>query len=232
MRSLSVIVPVLDEAAEIEETLRVARAALGSDVEWIVADGGSRDGTAERAAPYARVVRGAAGRGPQMSAAARAARGDILLFLHADTHLSVGARDALERALTDPAVVGGAFRFALRGPLARRAAGRLLTAWIRARGRVFRSATGDQAIFCRRAAFEAVGGYPPWPLFEDLELFRRLKKVGRVVLLSAAAATSDRRWREHGVWRTIVRHGVLRAAYHAGADPVRLARAYGKRASR
>lgn len=232
MRSLSVIVPALDEAAEIEETLRVARVALGADVEWIVADGGSRDGTAESAERYARVVRGASGRGPQMNAAVRVARGEILLFLHADTHLAAGARDALERAFGEPGVVGGAFRFALRGPLARRAAGRWLTAWIRTRCRLFRSATGDQAIFCRRATFEAVGGYPPWPLFEDLALFRKLKKVGRVASLPVAAATSDRRWREHGPWRTMWRHGVLRAAYHAGLDPVRLARAYGRRSSR
>ena len=235
MRSLSVIVPTLDEADEIEGTLGVARAALGADVEWIVADGGSRDGTAEIAEGVeiaesrVRVLRCPPGRGGQMNAGARVARGELLLFLHADTHLGPGARHAIEGAFDDAAVVGAAFRFALRGPLARRATGRLLTAWIRARGRLFRSATGDQGIVCRRAHFEAVAGYPMWPLFEDLELFRKLKTVGRVVRLPVAAATSDRRWREHGPWRTMWRHGWLRLAYHAGADPVRLARGYRRR---
>lgn len=229
MPSLSVIVPALDEAEEIEATLRQAGAALGPDVELIVVDGGSRDETAARAAAHARVLASAPGRGRQMNAGARAAQGDVLLFLHADTHLQAGARDALERALADARVVGGAFRFALRGPLAERWGGRALTAWIRARCRLFGSATGDQAIFARRTAFDAVGGYASWPLFEDLDLYRSLKKVGRVVELPVAAATSDRRWRRRGLWRTMLVHAVLRAGYHAGADPSRLAAWYRSR---
>lgn len=226
MARISVVVPALDEADEIEETLRAARAALGPEAELIVVDGGSRDGTPARARRFARVVVSEPGRGRQLDAGARAAQGDLLLFLHADTHLPPGARAALEAALEDPRVVGGAFRFGLRGPLARRRLGRWLQAWIHLRCRTFESATGDQAIFCRRTAYEAAGGFAPLLLFEDMDLYRRLKRLGRVALLPLAVATSDRRWRQEGVWKAIARHGLLRAAYHLGVPPARLARGY------
>jgi rSAM/selenodomain-associated transferase 2 len=223
----SVIVPTLDEAAEIEGTLAAARRALGTDgVEWIVADGGSRDDTRARAGRWARVVDAPRGRGPQLNAGARSAQGEILVFLHADTHLPEGARAALERALEDPRVVGGHFRFGLRGPVARSRAGQMLQAGINLRCALFGSATGDQAMFCRRAAFDALGGFAPLPLFEDLDFYRRLKRLGRVVRLPLAVATSDRRWRTRGVLRTACLHGALRAAYHLGADPRRLAARY------
>lgn len=225
------IVPTLDEADGIEETLRVTRATLGADAELVVVDGGSRDGTPARAAPWARVLAAERGRARQMNAGARAAHGDLLLFLHADTHLPAGTRTALEAALADPGVVGGAFRFGLRGPFGRRALGRALRATINFRCRLFRSATGDQAIFCRRAAFDAVGGFAELPLFEDLELYEKMKRMGRMVLLPLAVRTSDRRWREKGVLRTMALHGLLRAAYHLGIPPARLTRAYRPRAT-
>lgn len=227
MSWLSVVVPALNEAGEIEATLRAARLALGLDTELLVADGGSRDGTRERAGRHARVTVSPPGRGRQLNAGAREATSEILLFLHADTHLPSGARAALEAALADPGVVGGAFHFALHGPLASKRIGRLLQRGVNARCRLFRSATGDQAIFCRRTAFEAVGGYAEIPLFEDAVFYRELRRRGRVVLLPVAAATSDRRWRTRGVGRTTVLHAFLRIAYHAGVDPHRLARWYG-----
>lgn len=226
MARLSVIIPALNEAEEIEGTLRAAREALGPHAEMIVADGGSTDGTRSRAAPYARIIQTDAGRGRQLNAGAREAAGEILVFLHADTHPPAGARAAIEAALLDPAIVGGAFRFALRGPIRARLMARVLEAGVNARSWLFRTATGDQAIFCRREAFHAVGGFAPLPLFEDVDLYHRLRRVGRMVILPLAARTSDRRWREGGIVRTMLLHWALRAAYLAGVHPERLHRWY------
>ena len=213
MARLSVIIPALNEAEEIDGTLRAARGALGPHTEIILADGGSTDGTQSRAARYARIVQTDAGRGRQLNTGAREAVGEILLFLHADTHLPAGARAAIEAALSSSAVVGGAFRFALRGPTRARLMARLLEAGVNARSRLFRTATGDQAIFCRREAFHAVGGFAPLPLFEDVDLYHRLQRLGRMLILPLAARTSDRRWRERGIARTMLLHWALRAAY-------------------
>ncbi|MBI4513936.1 MAG: TIGR04283 family arsenosugar biosynthesis glycosyltransferase, partial [Gemmatimonadetes bacterium] len=230
--SLSVIIPALNEAGEIEDTLRAALEALGPDTEIIVVDGGSTDDTRARAAPHARVIESTAGRGRQMNVGARAAAGEILVFLHADTHLPTGARAALDSALADPRVAGGAFRFALRGPTRGRVTARLLERGVNARSRLFRTATGDQAIFCRREAFHAVGGFALLPLFEDVELYHKLRRLGRMVILPLAAATSDRRWQDRGVVRTMLLHWALRAAYLVGVHPSRLHEWYKRPASR
>jgi len=219
---LSVIVPTLDEAEALPAALAAARQPGVTEI--IVVDGGSRDGTLALARTLAdRVLETARGRARQMNAGAAVARGDVLLFLHADTRLPAGYAQAVARALADPRVVGGRFDVRLDATgLAYRVVGRLISV----RSRVTRVATGDQAIFVRRAVFARLGGYPAVPLMEDVALSRALKRAGRVACLGETVVTSARRWQRHGVARTVLLMWALRAAYYAGVSPARLARIY------
>ena len=220
--TLSVIVPTLDEAEALPAALAAARQPGVTEI--IVVDGGSRDGTLALARTLAdRVLETARGRARQMNAGAAVARGDVLLFLHADTRLPAGYAQAVARALADPRVVGGRFDVRLDATgLAYRVVGRLISV----RSRVTRVATGDQAIFVRRAVFARLGGYPAVPLMEDVALSRALKRAGRVACLGETVVTSARRWQRHGVARTVLLMWALRAAYYAGVSPARLARIY------
>lgn len=223
---ISVVIPTRNEAHEITATLESVAGALGPEAEILVVDGGSTDGTPTIAARHARVLHTAAGRGRQLRTGARAARGDVLLFLHADTWLDPTAERAIARALGRDEVVGGCFRIRLRGPTSRRPLAAALTAAINLRTRLFRSASGDQAIFLRRTAYDAIGGVPPVELFEDVILFRKLRKLGEVVILDPPVRTSDRRWREEGYGRTILRHLWLRVLFWLGVPTRHLARIY------
>lgn len=227
MTRLSVIVPALDEEADIQATLQRARVAAGPDSELVVVDGGSRDRTRALAAPLARVLRAGPGRGSQLNAGARAASGEILLFLHADTLLDpdVGAR--IREALAEPGVVGGCCRFAVHPPAGGRDRWTLLERAVNLRTRALGSATGDQALFATRRAYEGTGGFPEWPLFEDVAFVRRLKRLGTFHPVAAAARTSRRRWEREGFWRTVLRHWALRALFQIGVSPRRLAAWYG-----
>ncbi|HYF53226.1 MAG TPA: TIGR04283 family arsenosugar biosynthesis glycosyltransferase [Salinarimonas sp.] len=221
---LSVVVPVLDEAEGIRDVLARLAPLRARGAEVIVADGGSRDGTPERAAPFAdRVIRAPRGRASQMNAGAAAATGDVLLFLHADTVLPPDA-DRLIRAGLAAGAAWGRFDVAIAG------AHRLLpviAALMNHRSRLSGIATGDQAIFVRADAFEEVGGYPDIPLMEDIALSGALKRAGRPLCLRQRVVTSGRRWERHGVGRTILLMWRLRLSYFLGADPAALARAYG-----
>lgn len=215
---LSVVIPALDEAEGIAEAVASARAP---DVEVIVVDGGSSDDTAVRAAAAgARVMRSARGRARQLDAGARACSGDALLFLHADTRLPAGYALAVERALADPAVAGGAFR--LRFDRRTRAL-RWIERGARLRAVLFALPYGDQALFVRRATLEAVGGVPQVPVLEDLDLVRALKRRGRLALLPLDAVTSARRHLAGGPWRTALRHAATLLAWSLGVDRARVA---------
>lgn len=228
----SVVVPTLNEAASVEGTLAAARRALPGG-ELIVADGGSEDDTVARAAAGgARIVRAGRGRGAQMAAGARAARGAVLVFLHADTRLAPGAGEAIRRAVRAPGVAGGCFRFAVDPPARGSLRYRALEWGVNLRTRLFRTATGDQAIFARREALERVGGVPTVPLFEDVLLVRRLRRAGEFRPLAAAARTSRRRWEERGFSRTVLEHWGARLAFALGVRPERLAGWYGSPRSR
>jgi rSAM/selenodomain-associated transferase 2 len=221
---LSIVVPVLDEGANLEALLpELRRLCPGAEV--VVADGGSRDGGPEvvRRFPGVRLARGPRGRARQMNAGATAATGDVLLFLHADTRLPAGAAAAIERALADPAVAYG--RFDVRFDRPGRAY-RTIAALMNHRSRLTGICTGDQALFVRRATFEALGGYPDIPLMEDVELTRRLKRRGRVAALRSVVTTSARKWEREGVARTVVLMWALRLAYACGVAPARLHRWY------
>ena len=222
--TLSVVVPALDEAVNLKRLLPdLARTCPGAEV--IVVDGGSRDGTAAVASgrPGVRFLASARGRARQMNAGAREASGDVLLFLHADTRLPEGAASAIAEALAAPAVVGG--RFDVRFDSPRRIL-RVVAWFMNARSRATSICTGDQAIFVRRADFEAVGGYPDIPLMEDIELSRRLKARGRLAALRVRVTTSARKWEREGPLRTIGLMWALRLLHFCGVAPARLHRWY------
>jgi rSAM/selenodomain-associated transferase 2 len=221
---LSVVVPALNEATGIVATLHPLARWRAAGHEVIVVDGGSADVTPALAAPLAdRVLAAPRGRARQMNAGAAAARGDVVLFLHADTRLPDDALDAVRAALGNGARWG---RFDVR------IAGRspwlaVVGALMNLRSRLTGIATGDQAIFVERAALDAVGGFPDQPLMEDVELSRRLlRRAGRPACLRAKVVTSGRRWDERGVWRTIWLMWALRWRYWRGTPADVLARAY------
>jgi rSAM/selenodomain-associated transferase 2 len=154
-----------------------------------------------------------------MNAGARVARGDAFLFLHADTALPRDAPAAIARVLSDPSVAGGRFdvRFSSeRWPF------RVIAAFMNWRSRATGIATGDQAIFVRRAVFESAGGFPDIPLMEDIAFSRRLKRMGRVICLRLRVRTSSRKWEREGILRTVCLMWALRLLYLFGADPARL----------
>ena len=220
---ISIVVPALDEAAGIEACLAPLQALRARGAEVIVVDGGSRDATREIAAPLADlVVEAARGRARQMNEGAARARGDVLVFLHADTLLPEGADRAIDEAARR--APWGRFDVAISGadPLLA-----IVAAAMNARSRLCGIATGDQAIFARREAFRAAGGFPEIPLMEDVALSKRLKRIARPACLRQRVVTSGRRWERHGTVRTVVLMWRLRAAYALGADPARLARRYG-----
>lgn len=220
---LSVVVPALDEAGGIERTLQDLAPWRRAGDEVIVVDGGSRDATVALAAPWAdRALSSPPGRARQMNAGAAQARGEALLFLHADTRLPDGAAEAIRTALRTRA--WGRFDVAIDG---RSAWLPVVARLMNGRSRASGIATGDQAIFVRRAAFEAAGGFPDQPLMEDIELSRRLLRTqGRPACLRLRVRTSGRRWDERGVWRTILLMWRLRLLYWLGTPAERLARAY------
>jgi rSAM/selenodomain-associated transferase 2 len=223
MKALSIIVPTLDEAAAIEACLGPLQALRERGVEVIVVDGGSCDATRELATPLAdRVLDAPRGRARQMNAGAHAARGSVLLFLHADTLLPAGA-DALVARAIEGGARWGRFDVAITGadPLLR-----VIACSMNARSRLSAIATGDQAIFVKRDAFQAAGGFPDIPLMEDVALSRALKRAGRPACLRERVVTSGRRWERRGTLRTIFLMWRLRLAYAAGADPSTLSHRY------
>ncbi|MFI4960048.1 MAG: TIGR04283 family arsenosugar biosynthesis glycosyltransferase [Hyphomicrobiales bacterium] len=224
MMKLSIVMPVLDEAAEIETALSALVPYRQRGVEVIVADGGSSDSTAERARVLAdRVIAAPRGRSLQMNAGAAAAQGDVLLFLHADTQLPENADGLVLDGLARSGSAWGRFdvRFDGGGLL------RVVAAMMNLRSRLTGIATGDQALFVTRVAFERVGGFPAIALMEDVALSVRLKRFGRPCALRARVTTSARRWRKHGTMRTVLLMWRLRLRFFLGADPAKLARAYG-----
>jgi rSAM/selenodomain-associated transferase 2 len=221
MTSLSIVVPVLDEAEGIVATLASLAPLRARGAELIVVDGGSRDATVARAQALAdRVIEGPRGRARQMNAGAAVARGPTLLFLHADTRLPEDADRLIASALGVAPLAWGRFDVAIEGH------SRMLpvvAAMMNLRSRLSGIATGDQAMFMTRAAFEAAGGFPDQPLMEDIELSARLKRLSAPVCLRERVLTSGRRWEQRGVWPTIVLMWRLRLLYALGVRADRLA---------
>lgn len=219
--TLAIVVPTLDEAPSLERHLP---AALASAEEVVVSDGGSRDATLETARRLgARVVTGPAGRGGQLNRGARASNADVLLFLHADTLLPAQAAERVREAVSGGAVGGGFLvHFLEDRPILR------FGAWlINLRTRAFEVPLGDQGQFATRSAFEGLDGFQDWPILEDLDFIRRLKRQGRVVILPDRVATSGRRFLSRGVVRTVATNWLIWALFFLGVSPHRLSRWYG-----
>lgn len=221
---ISIIVPALNEADGITAMLAELAPLRERGHEVIVVDGGSSDGTAARARRVAdRVASAPRGRSRQMNAGAALARGEVLLFLHADTRLPEDADARILQGLAASGRAWGRFDVRIEGaslclPV--------IALFMNLRSRVTGIATGDQAIFVLREAFERTGGFPPLELMEDIALSRSLKRVSRPLCLADKAVTSGRRWERRGVLRTVLLMAWLRLAFFFGAAPAKLARLY------
>lgn len=222
--SISVIVPVLNEEGSINGFLTSLRSQCRKPAQIIVVDGGSHDATRERAQPLCDLLLIAdKGRARQMNAGARHARGDVLWFLHADSHLPEHADDIIREALSQGSHKWGRFDIRLSGKhFMLRVVERMMN-W---RSRMTGIVTGDQGMFVSRQLFEAVGGFPDIALMEDIAISRRLRSMGRPACIHRPLITSSRRWEKNGVIRTILLMWSLRLRYFFGADPERLARNY------
>ena len=221
---LSIIMPALNEADGIEAALQALAPLVARGARVVLADGGSTDDTLTRAqARGVPVISAARGRALQMNAGAQQASGDLLLFLHADTLLPPDADNLIQQALATGPRVWGRFDVRISG---RPRLLRVIAAFMNWRSRATGIATGDQAMFMTRAAFDAVGGFPAQPLMEDIAMSRRLLKLSRPACLRARVITSGRRWESRGVWRTVLLMWRLRFAYWRGAAPERLAELY------
>ncbi|MBE0440151.1 MAG: TIGR04283 family arsenosugar biosynthesis glycosyltransferase [Gammaproteobacteria bacterium] len=223
MKSLALIVPVLNEAENVTFLVSQLSMLNQSQDDIVIVDGGSTDGTQQRLAELnVKTVSAPKGRASQMNAGAMHSDADILVFLHADTELPAKALDLIRKAIADGADWG---RFDVRisgkHPMLQIIA--LLMNW---RSRLTAIATGDQVIFMRRELFNAVGGFPEQPLMEDIEISKRLKKISRPACLSDKVTTSGRRWQKYGIWKTIVLMWRLRFAYWRGVPASTLAEYY------
>jgi rSAM/selenodomain-associated transferase 2 len=227
MAKLSIIIPVLDEADHIASALQALTPLRARGAELIVVDGGSTDGTVAQATPLATfVIASPRGRAIQMNAGAAIASADVLLFLHADTRLPPDADRLVLDGFARSRRAWGRFDVTIEGahPLLP-----LVAASMNLRSRLTGIATGDQAMFMRREAFTATGGFPEIALMEDITFARNLKRVSRPLNLRACVTTSGRRWEKRGVVHTIILMWRLRLAYFFGEKPEALARRYGYR---
>jgi len=229
---ISVIIPTLNEERTIIATL-AHTAALGFG-ELIVVDGGSTDETPALVESYRLSTRSSAlspvqwvtapcGRARQMNEGAKASRGEILLFLHADTQLPGEAKAMIDTTLADQRMVGGRFDIRFDSPSMW---GTVISKMMNWRSRLSGLATGDQALFVRRPIFEQMGGFADMPLMEDIDFSRRLKRKGATAALTATVTTSFRRWERHGPVRTILLMWALRFLYWIGISPSHLVEWY------
>jgi rSAM/selenodomain-associated transferase 2 len=222
--TLSIVMPCLNEAAGIAATLAPLQPLRGRGIEVVVVDGGSSDDTMRLAKPLAdRAIVATRGRASQMNAGAAIARGDVLLFLHADCRLPASADHLIIDGLATGAKQWGRFDIAFDGAQPCMRAVAQMMNW---RSRLTGIATGDQGIFVTRGLFLAHNGFPDIPLMEDVALSKRLKMQNPPLCLTERITASARRWEEHGVLRTILLMWRLRFAYFVGADPAKLALRY------
>lgn len=218
---ISLVLPTLNEEQFLPATLSSLRS--GNNVEIIVADGGSRDRTAEIAeACGAKLVHSGPGRGRQMNAGAAAASGEILVFVHADTRLPFLYDCALRRSLAIGAI-GGAFEFALDKPFP---GSNMVTRMVGLRSRYLKAPYGDQAYFVRAEDFAALGGFPEIQILEDVHFWRNLTKRGRVRIIELPAVTSGRRWQELGVLKTTFINQLIMSGDRLGISPWKLVKLY------
>jgi len=227
---ISIIIPVLNEAATIEKTL--TKLQNTPDIEVIVVDGGSRDETVEIAKLFSKglassleikIIAATVGRANQMNAGAAAAKGDILLFLHGDTYLPPKFDILLLEELQSAGTIAGAFELKINAQLPGL---RLVEKMVNMRSRFFSMPYGDQAIFMKASIFQEIGGFPNLPIMEDFELMLSLKRQGRIAIVPASVVTSGRRWQKLGVVKTTLLNQLIIAGYFMGIPPNLLVRWY------
>jgi len=222
---ISFIIPTLNEATVLAQTLaslRQSTTALNSEI--ILIDGGSQDQTIAIAAPLTdRIIQTKAGRALQMNAGAQIAQGEWLMFLHADTLLPQNIESIWRDKIMPAKQAWGRFNVRLSGSHPHL---QLVAHLMNLRSKMTGIATGDQAIFVRRALFQTIGGYAQIPLMEDIELSKRLKRLSRPLCIDAPLVTSSRRWEQRGIWRTILLMWKLRFLYFLGVSPSRLVKQY------
>ncbi|MBN3878621.1 MULTISPECIES: TIGR04283 family arsenosugar biosynthesis glycosyltransferase [unclassified Nostoc] len=215
---ISIIIPAINEAGNIKKAIATTQANL--NIEVIVVDGGSSDDTVAIAQFLnVKVISSSPGRAVQMNAGAVAASGEILLFLHADTRLPTGFDEMICTALQQPGTVAGAFKLRID-------ASRLSLRWVEwgvnVRSHFYQMPYGDQAIFLTKEVFQQIGSFPELPIMEDFELMRRLKRIGRVVIIPTPVVTSARRWLQKGVLKTTLLNQIVIIAYLLGVSPERI----------
>jgi rSAM/selenodomain-associated transferase 2 len=214
-RSISVIIPTLNESCNIQAT--IASALVGYTIEVIVVDGGSIDNTVDISLSLGvKFILSHTGRANQMNAGASIASGDILLFLHGDTRLPEGFDVMVKEVLQKPGVIAGAFSLQIDAP---QWSLRLIESAVNLRSRFLQMPYGDQAIFLSRENFNEIGNFPRLPIMEDFEIMRRLKRKGKIAIIDVPVITSGRRWIKKGVVKTTLMNQIAIIAYLIGIPP-------------
>lgn len=220
--NISIIIPTLNEAKNIRNTCANVR-QIGHTGELIIVDGGSTDHTPQLALPFGKVITSQRGRAVQMNTAAKLAKGEILWFLHADCNPHPRSLEAIQTALRNNSVVGGAFIYILDEP---GMIYRLSEFLSNHKNRILSIFYGEMGIFVRKTAFERLGGYLEIPIMEDIDFCLRLKKIGSVAILPQHILVSARRWKKEGVAKNIIRNWLLQIGWRLGISPQSLVKFY------
>ncbi|KHF24760.1 TIGR04283 family arsenosugar biosynthesis glycosyltransferase [Solemya velum gill symbiont] len=224
MPAISIIIPALNEAETIEQTLSCLQMMRGRNCEVILVDGGSNDATMDLAGPLAdRILTCEKGRANQLEHGVKHSTAPLIWFLHADTRVPENTDEVIEIALEKQDATWGRFNVRLDG---RHPLFRIIEKMMNYRSCITGICTGDQGIFVRRDTLEAIGGVPRQALMEDIELSKRLKTTASPLCMKQVLVTSSRRWQEKGVIRTVLLMWYLRAAYAFGVPAGKLARLY------
>lgn len=219
---ISIIIPVLNEASKIAKTITVAKS--GKNVEILVVDGGSQDNTVEIVQALGlKILFASPSRANQMNVGAKAATGEILLFLHADTHLPAKFDRSVRLVLCQPNTIAGAFALQIDGSLKGL---RLVEKGVNWRSHFLSLPYGDQAIFVKTETFKALGGFSQLPIMEDFEFVLKLRNCGRIAIIPTPVITSSRRWQKLGVWQTTIMNQLAIAAYFLKIPPESIAKWY------